>query len=235
MKGKILDYNIQESKGLISGENSERYEFSNSEWKSEKAPAVGQTVDFEIDGNNAKGIYLESSNIFDSNDIKEKISQINNSEMLKNTQSQVKDVLKNGVQNKFGFILSIVFIIALFLPVIKIPFAGTANLLDDSWGKFCLFMSIVLAIMFYSGIKHIFVKVVAGIILFIITMQFYDLFIGLYDTGKMMNAFGGNRRGNDVNLFSLLQFGTYIIIPLTFVLFYASFKRKYVEIIANNN
>lgn len=233
MKGKILDYSIQESKGLISGDNNERYEFRNSEWKSEKAPAKNQIVDFEIDGTSAKAIYLQSSNVFDSNDIKEKLSEINNSDLLKNTQAQIKESLKNGVQNKFGFILSIVFAVALFLPVIKIPFAGTANFIDGGWGKFCLFMAIILAVMFYSGIKHFFVKVVSGVILFIIVMQFYDLFTGLYDGGQLLSAF--NNRRNSVNLFSLLQFGTYVIIPLTFLLFYASFKRKYIEKTPSNN
>ncbi len=29
MKGKILDYNIQESKGIISGDDEQRYSFEN--------------------------------------------------------------------------------------------------------------------------------------------------------------------------------------------------------------
>ena len=29
MKGKILDYNIQESKGVISGDDGQRYSFEN--------------------------------------------------------------------------------------------------------------------------------------------------------------------------------------------------------------
>lgn len=38
MKGKILDYNIQESTGIISGDDGQRYSFSNSEWKSSESP-----------------------------------------------------------------------------------------------------------------------------------------------------------------------------------------------------
>ena len=31
MKGKVLDYNIQESKGIISGDDGQRYSFESSE------------------------------------------------------------------------------------------------------------------------------------------------------------------------------------------------------------
>ncbi len=61
MKGKILDYNIQESCGVISADNGQRYTFTNSEWKNNVSPKANQIVDFEIDGQNAKGIYLQSS------------------------------------------------------------------------------------------------------------------------------------------------------------------------------
>lgn len=60
MKGKVLDYSIQQSKGLISGEDGNRYHFVNTEWKSQEMPAVGLVVDFEVDGKNALEIYLES-------------------------------------------------------------------------------------------------------------------------------------------------------------------------------
>lgn len=61
MKGKILDYNIQNSSGVISGDDGQRYSFVNSEWKNSVSPKVNQIVDFEIDGQNAKGVYLQSS------------------------------------------------------------------------------------------------------------------------------------------------------------------------------
>ena len=51
MKGKILDYNIQESTGIISGDDGQRYSFSNNEWKASESPKANQNVDFEIDGN----------------------------------------------------------------------------------------------------------------------------------------------------------------------------------------
>jgi len=61
MKGKILDFSVQNSGGIISGDDGKRYTFSNSEWKSDKSPNVNQIVDFNIDGENAVGIYLDKN------------------------------------------------------------------------------------------------------------------------------------------------------------------------------
>lgn len=58
MKGKILDYNIQESKGVISGDDGQRYSFENKDWKASELPKVNQIVDFEVDELNALEIYL---------------------------------------------------------------------------------------------------------------------------------------------------------------------------------
>lgn len=86
MKGKILDYSIQNSSWLISGENGERYEFYNSEWKSDKAPKINQKVDFEADDKIAKSIYLEPVNLeFDADSLKSKISNVTDSDIVKNS------------------------------------------------------------------------------------------------------------------------------------------------------
>ena len=61
MKGRILDYNINKSSGIISGEDGGRYMFSNEEWKGDKSPAVNQMVDFAIDGDKAVAIYLDKN------------------------------------------------------------------------------------------------------------------------------------------------------------------------------
>ena len=57
MTGKILDYIIQTSSGIISSDDGNRYSFVSSEWKSSDFPLVNQIVDFEIDGQSAKAIY----------------------------------------------------------------------------------------------------------------------------------------------------------------------------------
>uniref|UniRef100_UPI004047DAEB TM2 domain-containing protein n=1 Tax=Aliarcobacter sp. TaxID=2321116 RepID=UPI004047DAEB len=65
MKGKILDFNIQNSAGVISAEDGNRYTFSSSQWKSNKSPSVNQTVDFSINEDVAESIYLVSSSSVD--------------------------------------------------------------------------------------------------------------------------------------------------------------------------
>ena len=69
MKGKILDYNIQESKGIISGDDGQRYNFVNKDWKGSELPKVNQVVDFEIDEQNAKSIYPQAVQQTNSNSV----------------------------------------------------------------------------------------------------------------------------------------------------------------------
>lgn len=62
MKGKILDFSIQTSTGLISREDSKRYTFSGSEWKEANPPVRGQEVDFDLDAQGqAVGVYAALS------------------------------------------------------------------------------------------------------------------------------------------------------------------------------
>lgn len=62
MKGKILDFSIQTNTGLISGEDSQRYTFSGSEWKEANPPVKGQEVDFAVDAQGlASGVYAALS------------------------------------------------------------------------------------------------------------------------------------------------------------------------------
>jgi hypothetical protein len=59
MKGKILDYNITQSQGIISAADGSRVNFTTKEWRSDNIhPTVGQEVDFELtDEKEAKNIY----------------------------------------------------------------------------------------------------------------------------------------------------------------------------------
>ena len=58
MKGQILDYSIQLSSGTISGMDGKRYQFAGSEWKGAGMPIRGMTVDFDVEGNLAKVVYI---------------------------------------------------------------------------------------------------------------------------------------------------------------------------------
>lgn len=58
MKGKILDFSIQTNSGVISGDDGERYNFSGADWKSDRHPTRGMSVDFATDDYQAKEIYI---------------------------------------------------------------------------------------------------------------------------------------------------------------------------------
>lgn len=58
MKGQILDFSVQENKGVISGGDGKRYHFEGKEWKESGYCTRGLAVDFDLDENgNAVGVY----------------------------------------------------------------------------------------------------------------------------------------------------------------------------------
>lgn len=57
MKGKILGFNEAEGSGAISAEDGSRHKFTRADWRGEKPPATGITVDFESEGGTAREIY----------------------------------------------------------------------------------------------------------------------------------------------------------------------------------
>ncbi len=54
MKGKILDYSIQKSSGVITCNYENRYTFNTLAWQDSKSQKVGQAIDFKIDGKEEK-------------------------------------------------------------------------------------------------------------------------------------------------------------------------------------
>lgn len=58
MKGQILDFSLQNSSGLITGEDGKRYTFNSAEWKEQGLPTKGMTVDFDLtESGEAVGVY----------------------------------------------------------------------------------------------------------------------------------------------------------------------------------
>ena len=68
MKGKILNFDVQASRGAIAGDDGNRYNFSGSEWKSEGFPKTGMEVDFAVNDGEALEIYLYSESVSDKKD-----------------------------------------------------------------------------------------------------------------------------------------------------------------------
>jgi TM2 domain-containing membrane protein YozV/cold shock CspA family protein len=63
MKGKVLDFNLQKGKGVISGDDGKRYEFEIKEWKEQTPPQKNDIVDFEVnEEGRAVGIYYDLEN-----------------------------------------------------------------------------------------------------------------------------------------------------------------------------
>jgi len=57
MKGRILGYSDTEYKGMIAGQDGQRYDFVRIDWRGRGEPAPGMEVDFQTDGAKAKDIY----------------------------------------------------------------------------------------------------------------------------------------------------------------------------------
>jgi phage shock protein PspC (stress-responsive transcriptional regulator) len=61
-KGKVLDFNISQSYGLISGDDGIRYNFQGAEWRTSKVmPVYGVRVEFLSNGATANAIYATST------------------------------------------------------------------------------------------------------------------------------------------------------------------------------
>jgi len=57
MKGRILGFTPSSGTGTITGDDDNRYGFSQAEWRSDKPIVSGIAVDFELRGGEAIGIY----------------------------------------------------------------------------------------------------------------------------------------------------------------------------------
>lgn len=61
MKGVVLTFNDDTSRGIISADDDRRYEFAGANWRSERYPGSGMHVDFEADtgSQSADNIYID--------------------------------------------------------------------------------------------------------------------------------------------------------------------------------
>ncbi len=61
MKGSILDFSVQTSEGIISGDDNQRYKFNGSSWRAQQTPVRGMRVDFEAHELVATEIFLDAA------------------------------------------------------------------------------------------------------------------------------------------------------------------------------
>ena len=234
MKGKILDYNFQESRGIISADDGNRYSFENSQWKGTQSPKVNQIVDFEIDGQNAKDIYLDKTTMsFDG--VKDKLGDINAQEKVNEVKDKLNVIKNNGIQNKFGFIISIVLAICLFISVasLSIGFGSFVefSVIDSDLGFIALIGTIISAFLFYSGGKQIFTKISIIVVSVVILLFLKDIYIAASD---MVSLFGGRNKSIIDGFAEMLHFSIILLITATVLYIISGFKKGYKEIGANN-
>ena len=230
MKGKILDYNFQESRGIISADDGNRYSFENSQWKGTQSPKVNQIVDFEIDGQNAKDIYLDKSTMnFDG--VKDKLVEINAQEKVNEVKDKLNVIKNNGIQNKFGFIISIVLAICLFISVasLSIGFGSFVefSVIDSDLGFIALIGTIISSFLFYSGGKQIFTKISIIVVSVVILLFLKDIYVAVSD---MVSLFGGRKKSIIDGFAEMLHLSIILLITTTVLYIISGFKRGYKEI-----
>ncbi|MGM0624127.1 MAG: TM2 domain-containing protein [Campylobacterota bacterium] len=64
MKGKILNFDV--NKGIIAGDDGQRYEFVKMDFKSAAEPVAGDEVDFVVQEGAAKEIYVSKAAVVNS-------------------------------------------------------------------------------------------------------------------------------------------------------------------------
>jgi uncharacterized membrane protein YhaH (DUF805 family) len=57
MRGRILGYDAETFKGVLSGHDGQRYDFVDSDWRGTGDPRPGTEVDFQVDNGAAKDIF----------------------------------------------------------------------------------------------------------------------------------------------------------------------------------
>ncbi|MDB9307329.1 hypothetical protein PN471_01375 [Aphanizomenon sp. CS-733/32] len=246
MEGKILDYNAQQQKGLIRGNDENRYEFNASEFRSQEPIRIGQTVHFKIDGENALDIYLLKGNNL--------ISVITNEENISKLSQKAREIISQSIQgdnhNPLGVGASALAIITLFLPLVKQINNSKNHLINDAIGIISLFLLLALGYLFYTGAKRIQTRVLTGIISGLLLSGIYDMFEPMRDIWKQEEAarrylktdsgkfVGGLAQAIDpsytppnTGFFDVAKFGFFAvilaIIALLFLAFMGSYKEKH--------
>ncbi len=223
MEGIILDYNRETEKGLILGDNKERYAFTKAQWKSEKLPKVQMKVNFVVDSGEATDIYslsnagIDMPNV-DMNSIKEKFSAVRSGvqESVLNNAS-FKQIIENGVFNKVSLALLVIAFFGLFTDVVSIGYLGflmetpSSSLSAVSMGWLLVLVYLLLMVATALGVrKKIVLQVgIASIVLF--AWQFYALITEVRTMAAGLRLLGG--RGDEI-----INTGATLFIVLSFLL-----------------
>ena len=166
-------------------------------------------VDFLVEENLAKDIYLVKSKSFEFN-----TKGIN--DFFKNLKldEKINQIKANGMQNRNNFIIAILFCFTLFLPFIVIFRNQTISLFAYSLvGKLLFLLSAILAFVYYAGIKRFVARIIVAIISIIVFKISYDIYAFAYLNGA-----------------NFISYGFVVSLLVYLFLFYgAFFKKSYTE------
>ena len=132
MKGKVLDFSLAQSEGVISCDDGNRYTFQGFEWKSQSHPVAGARVDFESEGKTAIGVYLDApTKVIATAQAPNEIADDGMDERYKSIYCSSDDNyilgLCGGLAHKFGLppaAMRVIVFISLFFAVGWIYFVG---------------------------------------------------------------------------------------------------------------
>lgn len=140
MEGKILGINAADGSGAISGDDGQRHNFSMSDWRGDRPPAVGMKVDFESEGGIARDIYplgvaafAGPAKVFSGGSAAPAASDSasgSGSGSGGPVGGSIVDKLKSQLTTTLAFPLALIVVIAFFLPAIS----G----MDESFNQFDL-------------------------------------------------------------------------------------------------
>ncbi|WP_232473761.1 TM2 domain-containing protein [Sphingomonas sp. MA1305] len=57
MQGRVLGVDVRTGEGLVAGDDGRRYRFSQQDWATRGEPAIGMTVDFDVDQDRALSVF----------------------------------------------------------------------------------------------------------------------------------------------------------------------------------
>jgi len=221
MEGSILHYSKLEQSGIIKGLDGKRVPFAIAEWKSASIPQKGENVDFVLVDNNATEIYStkQTESTFD---IEEKINYLKNS----GAGEKLNVLLSSGIHNTFGFITTLIVLVTLFFPIIKIPLLGSYSLLTNPSGKLLCILLITLALFFYGGVTRLYIKILATTALTILFFKYYNIFSELLQANDLFSIVTDRRRGSG-SIFHVITWSCIINFIASTLLAYSAFYKKY--------
>lgn len=114
MQGNLLHYNFGTKQGLIRAEDGRRYAFEEAQWRSDRRPAVGDELDFEVQGTVAYDVYATkpASAQVDLTRIRESVTQ--GARQLGDSETGRRFLAG------WGAIIALVTLLGCFLPYISV-------------------------------------------------------------------------------------------------------------------